>query len=147
MPVTVLMLHARSSSMMEEPDPPEFVFKPFVSAGDTRKEFTLRAVFLGALLGIVFAASSVYLALKVGMTVSASIPVAVLSITLFRLMGRATILENNMVQTTGSAGESIAFGVAITAPVFLLLGEEMNFLVILLLAILGGIMGVLMMIP
>jgi len=71
----------------------------------------------------------------------------VLSITLFRLMGRATILENNMVQTTGSAGESIAFGVAITAPVFLLLGEEMHFMVILLLALLGGIMGVLMMIP
>src|SRR6185369_2370648 len=147
MPVTVLMLQARSSSMMEEPDPPEFVFKPFVSAGDTRKEFTLRAVLLGALLGIVFAASSVYLALKVGMTVSASIPIAVLSITLFRLMGRATILENNIVQTTGSAGESIAFGVAITAPVFLLLGEEMNFLIILLVALLGGIMGVLMMIP
>jgi putative OPT family oligopeptide transporter len=128
-------------------DSPESLFKPFVSAGDTRKEFTLRAVLLGVLLGIIFAASSVYLALKVGMTVSASIPVAVLSITLFRLMGRATILENNMVQTTGSAGESIAFGVAITAPVFLLLGEEMNFLVILLLSLLGGIMGVLMMIP
>jgi len=129
------------------PDPQESSFKPYVSASDTRKEFTLRAVLLGALLGIIFAASSVYLALKVGMTVSASIPVAVLSITLFRLLGRATILENNMVQTTGSAGESIAFGVDITAPVFLLLGEEMNFLVILLLALLGGIMGVLMMIP
>jgi putative OPT family oligopeptide transporter len=133
--------------MMSEHDPPESVFKPFVPAGDTRKEFTLRAVLLGAFLGVVFAASSVYLALKVGMTVSASIPIAVLSITLFRLMGRATILENNIVQTTGSAGESIAFGVAITAPVFLLLGEEMNFMVILLLALLGGIMGVLMMIP
>src|SRR6185369_6851039 len=135
------------SRMRNEPDSQESVFKPFVSADDTRKEFTLRAILLGALLGIIFAASSVYLALKVGMTVSASIPVAVLSITLFRLLGRATILENNMVQTTGSAGESIAFGVAITAPVFLLLGEEMNFLIILLVALLGGIMGVLMMIP
>lgn len=132
---------------MTAPDPPEPAFKPYVAAGDTRREFTVRAVLLGALLGVVFAASSVYLALKVGMTVSASIPIAVLSITIFRLMGRATILENNMVQTTGSAGESIAFGVAITAPVFLLLGGEMDFPVILLLALLGGIMGVLMMIP
>ncbi|HXE97050.1 MAG TPA: oligopeptide transporter, OPT family [Dongiaceae bacterium] len=133
--------------MMNENDSPKSVFKPFVPDSDTRQEFTVRAVLLGAFLGVVFAASSVYLALKVGMTVSASIPIAVLSITLFRLMGRATILENNIVQTTGSAGESIAFGVAITAPVFLLLGEEMNFMVILLLALLGGIMGVLMMIP
>ncbi len=132
---------------MSEHDSQESVFKPFVPDNDTRREFALRAVLLGAFLGIIFAASSVYLALKVGLTVSASIPIAVLSITLFRLMGRATILENNIVQTTGSAGESIAFGVAITAPVFLLLGEEMNFWVILLLALLGGIMGVLMMIP
>ena len=132
---------------MNEQDQPESAFKPFVPDGDPRKEFTLRALLLGSILGIIFAASSVYLALKVGLTVSASIPIAVLSITLFRVMGRATILENNMVQTTGSAGESIAFGIAVTAPVFLLLGEEMNFMVILLLALLGGIMGVLMMIP
>lgn len=132
---------------MSEHDPPEPAFKSFVPDSDTRKEFTVRALLLGAFLGIIFAASSVYLALKVGLTVSASIPIAVLSITLFRLMGRATILENNIVQTTGSAGESIAFGVAITAPVFLLLGEDMDFMVILLLALLGGILGVLMMIP
>ncbi len=95
-------------------------------------EFTWPAVVLGALLGIVFGASSLYLVLKVGMTVSASIPVAVLSITLFRgfsrMFGirRATILENNIVQTTGSAGESIAFGVGVTIPALLLLGFDMN---------------------
>jgi putative OPT family oligopeptide transporter len=121
--------------------------KPFISPFDSPKEFTFRAVFIGAILGIVFAASSVYLALKVGMTVSASIPVAVLSITLFRVLGRATILENNIVQTTGSAGESIAFGVATTMPVFLLLGMDMEFMSILWMSLLGGILGVLMMIP
>ena len=122
-------------------------FKPFISPHESPREFTFRAVFIGAILGIVFAASSVYLALKVGMTVSASIPIAVLSITLFRVLGRSTILENNIVQTTGSAGESIAFGVATTMPVFLLLGLEMDLLPILMMALLGGILGVLMMIP
>ena len=122
-------------------------FKPYISPLESPREFTFRAVFIGAILGIVFAASSVYLALKVGMTVSASIPIAVLSITLFRVLGRATILEINIVQTTGSAGESIAFGVATTMPVFLLLGLEMNLLPILMMALLGGILGVLMMIP
>ncbi len=122
-------------------------FKPYIPPELHPREFTFRAVALGAILGIVFAASSVYLALKVGMTVSASIPVAVLSITLFRLFGKATILENNIVQTTGSAGESIAFGVATTMPVFLLLGMEMQLLPILTMSLLGGILGVLMMIP
>jgi putative OPT family oligopeptide transporter len=122
-------------------------FKPYVPPELVQKEFTFRAVALGAILGIVFAASSVYLALKVGMTVSASIPVAVLSITLFRLFGKATILENNIVQTTGSAGESIAFGVATTMPVFLLLGMEMQLMPILVMSLMGGILGVLMMIP
>lgn len=123
------------------------VHKPFISPYDSPKEFTFRAVFIGAILGIVFAASSVYLALKVGITVSASIPIAVLSITLFRVLGRATILENNIVQTTGSAGESIAFGVATTMPVFLLLGMEMQLGAIIWMSLLGGILGVLMMIP
>jgi putative OPT family oligopeptide transporter len=122
-------------------------FKPFISPYESPREFTFRAVFIGAILGIVFAASSVYLALKVGMTVSASIPIAVLSITLFRLLGRPSILENNIVQTTGSAGESIAFGVATTMPVFLLLGQDMQLMAILWMALLGGILGVLMMIP
>ncbi|SYZ74074.1 putative oligopeptide transporter, OPT family [Candidatus Zixiibacteriota bacterium] len=122
-------------------------FKPYIPPEQHPREFTFRAVALGAVLGIVFAASSVYLALKVGMTVSASIPIAVLSITLFRVFGKATILENNIVQTTGSAGESIAFGVATTMPVFLLMGMEMKLVPILVMSLLGGILGVLMMIP
>jgi putative OPT family oligopeptide transporter len=126
---------------------PEIKFKPYVAAGENQRELTFRAVFTGAILGILFAASSVYLALKVGMTVSASIPIAVLSITLFRALGRATILENNIVQTTGSAGESIAFGVATTMPVFLLMGQDMELMSILWMSLLGGILGVLMMIP
>jgi putative OPT family oligopeptide transporter len=104
-------------------------------------------VALGAVLGIVFAASSVYLALKVGMTVSASIPIAVLAITVFRLFGRASILENNVVQTTGSAGESIAAGVAFTIPALLLMGEDLELIRVLTIALLGGLLGVLMMIP
>jgi putative OPT family oligopeptide transporter len=107
---------------------------------------------LGALLGIVFGASSVYLALRVGLTVSASVPIAVLSITIFRALskwlgGRATILENTVVQTTGSAGESIAGGVAFTLPALVLLGFEMDWTRTLLLSLCGGVLGVLMMIP
>jgi putative OPT family oligopeptide transporter len=110
-------------------------------------------VLIGSLLGIVFGASSLYLALKVGMTVSASIPVAVLSITLFRGLSKAlglrntTILENNITQATGSAGESIAFGVAVTMPALLILGYDMELSRIMLVAVLGGLLGVLMMIP
>src|ERR1700686_953284 len=106
--------------------------QPYVPDDATMPEFTPVPIIVGALLGIVFGASSIYLVLKVGMTVSASIPVAVLSITLFRGMSRmfgmrpATILENNIVQTTGSAGESIAFGVGVTIPALLLLGHDMS---------------------
>src|SRR4051812_12501469 len=120
---------------------------------DERPELTWPALVVGAILGIIFGASSLYLVLRVGMTVSASIPVAVLSVTLFRafskLFGfrRATILENNIVQTTGSAGESIAFGVAVTMPALLILGYEMELSRIMLVAVLGGLLGVLMMIP
>src|SRR4051794_41072826 len=116
-------------------------------------ELSFGPIVMGVVLGIVFGASSLYLALKVGMTVSASIPVAVLSITLFRglskVLGlrRATILENNIVQTTGSAGESIAFGVAVTMPALLILGYEMELSRIMIVAVLGGLLGVLMMIP
>src|SRR5208282_5705923 len=116
-------------------------------------EFTFLPVLVGAVLGIIFGASSLYLVLKVGLTVSASIPVAVLSITLFRgfsrLFGirRATILENNIVQTTGSAGESIAFGVGVTMPALLLLGFEMSVGRVLVVSVLGGLLGILMMIP
>lgn len=128
-------------------------FKPYVSDEVSMTEFTWSAVLLGAVLGIIFAGSSLYLVLKVGMTVSASIPVAVLSITLFRAFTNAfgmqpkTILENNIVQTTGSAGESIAFGVGVTMPAFLLLGFEMDLGRVMVVSILGGILGILAMIP
>jgi putative OPT family oligopeptide transporter len=127
--------------------------KPYVAVDSPMPEFTWSAVIVGALLGIVFGASSLYLVLKVGMTVSASIPIAVLSITLFRLFSkltgarRTTILENNMVQTVGSAGESIAFGVGVTMPALMILGYEMDAARVLVIASLGGLLGVLMMIP
>ncbi|HEY9855580.1 MAG TPA: oligopeptide transporter, OPT family [Stenomitos sp.] len=130
-----------------EPPTAEKGFKPYVSPSEHPRELTIRAVVLGAVLGIIFAASSVYLALKVGMTVSASIPIAVLSITIFRLFGRATILENNIVQTTGSAGESIAAGVAFTLPALLLMGQDLEIVRVLMISLLGGLLGVLMMIP
>lgn len=128
-------------------------FKSFIPSDKTIAEFSLLPILLGSFLGIIFGASSLYLALKVGMTVSASIPVAVLSITLFRGLSKAlglrptTILENNITQATGSAGESIAFGVAVTMPALLILGYEMELSRIMLVAILGGLLGVLMMIP
>lgn len=123
------------------------LFEPYVPDGETVRELTWSAILLGSLLGIVFGASSLYLFLKVGMTVSASIPVAVLSITIFRAIGRATILENNIVQTAGSAGESIAFGVGASMPALLLLGYPMDWSRVLLVSVLGGVLGILMMIP
>src|SRR5436190_3240450 len=127
--------------------------QPYVPDSVTMPEFTWSAVLVGAFLGILFGASSLYLVLKVGMTVSASIPVAVLSITLFRWASqvfgirRATILENNIVQTAGSAGESIAFGVGVTMPALLLLGFEMDVVRVMTVSVLGGLLGILMMIP
>lgn len=127
--------------------------KPFISPSQIIPELTITPLIMGVILGIVFGASSLYLALKVGMTVSASIPVAVLSITVFKGLSkvfgfrRATILENNIVQTTGSAGESIAFGIAVTMPALLILGYDMDLNRIMLVAVLGGLLGVLMMIP
>jgi putative OPT family oligopeptide transporter len=128
-------------------------FQPYVPDREHLPELTVRAVLLGAGLGILFGASSLYLLLKVGMTVSASVPIAVLSITLFRAFTRAfgfrrvTILENNIVQTTGSAGESIAFGVGVTMPALFLLGYEMDPTRVMTVAVLGGLLGILMMIP
>ncbi len=128
-------------------------FKPYVPAHERMPEFTWPAVVAGAFLGIIFGASSLYLFLKVGMTVSASVPIAVLSITLFRAFSksfgvrRTTILENNIVQTTGSAGESIAFGVGVTMPTLLLLGFEMDPVRVMTVSVLGGLLGILMMIP
>jgi putative OPT family oligopeptide transporter len=126
---------------------------PFVAASVEIPELTPVPLIVGALLGIVFGASSMYLVLKVGLTVSASIPVAVLSITIFRLFSRifgvrrATILENNITQTTGSAGESIAFGVGVTMPALLILGYNLEVGHVILVAVLGGLLGILMMIP
>jgi putative OPT family oligopeptide transporter len=128
-------------------------FQPYIPDSADIPELTLPAVLVGALLGIIFGASSLYLLLKVGMTVSASVPIAVLSITLFRVFSRsfgfrrATILENNIVQTTGSAGESIAFGVGVTMPALLLIGFEMDITRVMTVSVLGGVLGILMMIP
>ena len=122
---------------------------PYVDDASTLPELTWSAVGLGALLGIVFGASSLYLSLKVGLTVSASIPVAVMSIALFRAFGRGKgkILENNIAQTAGSAGESIAFGVGVTMPALMILGYDMELVRVMLVAALGGLLGILMMIP
>src|SRR5579872_6072045 len=116
------------------------------------REFTPRALILGTLLGMVFGASSLYLVLKVGITVSASIPVAVISLALFRVWSKmggrdATILENNIVQTAGSAGESIAFGLGVTMPAIMILGFDLEITRVMLVALLGGLLGILMMIP
>ena len=109
-------------------------------------------IIIGTLLGMVFGASSLYLVLKVGITVSASIPVAVLAITTFRVLSKfglrdSTILENNIVQTAGSAGESIAFGLGVTMPAIMILGFDLEIVRVMLVAILGGLLGILMMIP
>ena len=122
-------------------------FRPFVPPDQAPAELTFRAVLLGAILGVIFAASSVYLALKIGLTVSASIPIAVLAVAFFRTLGRSTILENNMVQTTGSAGESIAAGIVFTIPAILLMGYDLTVGKVAVIAVVGGIMGVLLMIP
>lgn len=127
-------------------------FKPFVAPETQMAEFTVKSILTGAAFGIIFGASTVYLALKAGLTVSASIPIAVIAITLGRRFLKTTILENNIIQTTGSAGESIAAGVVFTLPGFLFLSDPnsanyFNYFTILILAIFGGILGTLMMIP
>src|SRR5215210_8363359 len=135
------------------PDEPHAVsYKPYIAPETVMPELTVRAVVVGTLLGMVFGASSLYLVLKVGLTVSASIPVAVISITLFRILSKmggkdATILENNVVQTAGSAGESIAFGAGVTMPAIMILGFDLEIARVALVAVLGGLLGILMMIP
>ena len=144
MPTTLTPPSANAAPPME----------PFISPQTTgMREFTWRAVIVGTLLGIVFGASSLYLVLKVGLTVSASIPVAVISLSIFRALSRtfgmrdATILEHNITQTAGSAGESIAFGVGVTMPAILILGFDLELTRVAMVAILGGLLGILMMIP
>src|SRR3954454_22911447 len=132
--------------------------KPYVDDQARVAEFTPKAIAVGALFGLIFGASTVYLALKAGLTVSASIPIAVLSISLLKRLGGSTILENNIVQTIGSAGESIAAGVVFTLPGFLFLALDsstrqsvgagyFSYWTIFTLALLGGMLGVLMMVP
>jgi putative OPT family oligopeptide transporter len=124
-------------------------FRTYISTEESLAEFTLRAVILGALFGLLFGAVTVYVGLRAGLTVSASIPISVLSISILRAFGRSTILENNIVQTTGSAGESLAAGVMFTIPalIFLGFGKEFTFWRIFPLALLGGWLGVLFMVP
>ncbi|HJZ64720.1 MAG TPA: oligopeptide transporter, OPT family [Candidatus Acidoferrum sp.] len=124
-------------------------FRTYIAPEESLKEFTLRAIILGALFGLLFGAVTVYVGLRAGLTVSASIPISVLSISILRAFGRSTILENNVVQTTGSAGESLAAGVMFTIPalIFLGFGKEFTFWRIFPLALLGGWLGVLFMVP
>ncbi|MDD5656280.1 MAG: oligopeptide transporter, OPT family [Elusimicrobia bacterium] len=125
-------------------------FKPYTEDASDLAEFSLKAVILGAIFGIIFGASTVYLALRAGLTVSASIPIAVLAIAVFKKVGNSTILENNIVQTIGSAGESIAAGVVFTVPalIFLSNGEQyFKYFQIFTLSLVGGILGILFMIP
>jgi putative OPT family oligopeptide transporter len=133
------------------PDTPPH--KPYIPAAASVPELRPLPLLVGTVLGILFGAASLYLALKIGLTISASIPIAVMSISIFKWISRAfgtrsaTILENNIVQTTGSAGESIAFGVAVTMPALMILGHDMDLPRIITVAVLGGLLGILMMIP
>jgi putative OPT family oligopeptide transporter len=136
--------------MPYDPAPPPV--KPYIPATAHLPELTWRALIMGTVLGMVFGASSLYLVLKVGLTVSASIPVAVIAITLFGLVKKAggresTILENSITQTAGSAGESLAFGLGVTMPAIMILGFDLEISRVMLVGILGGLLGILMMIP
>ncbi len=125
-------------------------FRPYIAAEQNVPEFTAKAIILGVFFGIVFGAATVYLALRAGLTVSASVPIAVLSIAVFKKLGKSTILENNIVQTIGSAGESVAAGVVFTVPALLFLSagaDYFKYMTIFALAAVGGTLGVLFMIP
>jgi len=130
---------------------PPYAVKPYVAASESPAEFTLKAIVIGALFGLLFGASTVYLGLRAGLTVSASIPIAVLAISVLKRLGGSTILENNIVQTIGSAGESVAGGVVFTIPALLFLEPfgpaYFNYFQITMLTFAGGILGVLMMVP
>ncbi|MHB1021645.1 MAG: OPT family oligopeptide transporter [Acidobacteriaceae bacterium] len=122
-------------------------YQPYVPATETRPEFTVRAILLGAIFGVLFGAVTVYVGLRAGLTVAASIPISVLSISILRVLGKASILENNIIQTTGNAGQSIAAGVIFTLPALIFLGFDLEYSRIFMLALLGGWLGVLFMIP
>src|SRR5438045_1515937 len=146
--------------MKAEPESPDIVgvapedhpgsYQPYIPASARLPELRPVPIILGTILGMVFGASSLYLVLKVGLTVSASIPVAVISITLFKLgskfgLREATILEHNIVQTAGSAGESIAFGVGVNMPAIMILGLDLEVTRVVLVALLGGLLGMLIL--
>src|ERR1700676_4701 len=126
-------------------------FQPSAPASQSPAEFTLKAIVIGVLFGLLFGASTVYLGLRAGLTVSASIPIAVLAISVLKKLGGSTILENNIVQTIGSAGESVAGGVVFTIPALIFLTpygpSYFSYFQISMLAFAGGILGVLMMVP
>ena len=122
-------------------------FLPFVPASESRPELTVRALLLGALFAVLFGAVTVYVGLRAGLTVAASIPISVLSISILRAFGKASILENNIVQTVGNAGQSIASGVIFTLPALIFLGFDLESTRIFALALFGGWLGVLFMIP
>ena len=126
---------------------PHTVFKPFVSPDENRPEFTIRAVLLGAIFGIIFGAVTVYVGLSAGLTVAASIPIAVISISLLRHKGKPSVLETIIVQTCGNAGQSIAAGVIFTLPALIFLGFDLEYFRIFMLALIGGYLGVLFMVP
>ncbi|HCF57317.1 MAG TPA: hypothetical protein DFS52_04885, partial [Myxococcales bacterium] len=149
---------APAAPVVIAPAAEEAEFQPYIAHDAVVPEFTLKAIVIGALFGIIFGAATVYLALKAGLTVSASIPIAVLAISVLRKLGGSTILENNMVQTIGSAGESIAAGVVFTLPGFLFLVRDpttgisvgapfFSYWTIFTLALLGGVLGTIMMVP
>src|SRR5687767_13343447 len=136
--------------MANVPESPGAEFRPYIPASQTIPEFTPMAILLGVFFGVLFGAATVYLALRAGLTVSASIPIAVLAIAVFKRIGKSTILENNIVQTIGSAGESIAAGVVFTIPALIFLadkGKFFNYFNIFTLSLVGGVLGVLFMVP
>jgi putative OPT family oligopeptide transporter len=122
-------------------------YEPYIGKNEFLPEFTFKAIFTGIILGILFAAANAYIGLKIGLTVSASIPVAVMAIAIFRILGRGSILENNMVQTVGSAGESLAAGIIFTFPALIIWGMKPELTKIFVFSLLGGLLGVLFMIP
>src|SRR5881275_2130462 len=127
--------------------PPRPTFKPFVPTTETRPELSSRALILGGIFGVLFGAVTVYVGLRAGLTVAASIPISVLSISILRAFGKASILENNIVQSTGNAGQSIASGVIFTLPALIFLGFQLEVARIFLLSLVGGLIGVFFMIP
>src|SRR5215217_3876648 len=147
------MLPSRAMANVASPPPKpqqNASFQPYIPASESPAEFTIKAVVLGIVFGLIFGASTVYLGLRAGLTVSASIPIAVLAISVLKRLGGSTILENNIVQTIGSAGESVAGGVVFTVPALIFLSSGAGYFTyfqITMLTLVGGVLGTLMMVP